>query len=154
MVEPRRAIVRPRVISPTSGESLLLEEEILSLIERKQHGTVWLEGEQGAGKTTALAHLAAVLPPAANAVLLDDFWQYVEPDRLVVACGSPNIKPMNPLATYELAPWTDDELIEYLLAAQREACQSVMRRCRSADDKDRLRGNANPGQPICTDLLI
>jgi len=44
MLEPRRAPVRPRVISPTTGETLLLEDEILSLLERGKTGIVWLVG--------------------------------------------------------------------------------------------------------------
>jgi len=136
------------VISPASGESLLLEEEILSLIERKACGLVWLSGGPGAGKTTALAHLAAVLPPAANVLCLDQDWQSVGPDRLVVAGGIPNFKPKSTFATFELAAWTEDELIEYLLATHRAACESVLRRCRAAADGDRLRGNPDLWRPV------
>ena len=141
MVEPQRALVRPRVISPVSGESLLLEEEILSLVERGEQGVVWLTGGPGSGKTTSLAHLAAVLPRSAGVHLLDDGGQTVEPGRLTIGCRFPETKPKNGLVIYELAPWTDDEVIEYLLAAHRGQCESVMRRCRSPEGKQLPRGN-------------
>ncbi len=82
----------------------MLEDEILALLERRQHGAVWLAGEHGSGKTTALAHLAAVLPPSAEVILWDDRWQTVEAGRLIVGCGSPESKPKDALATYELSP--------------------------------------------------
>ena len=79
MLEPRRALVRPRVVSPVSGETLLLEDEILSLLERDESGVVWLVGGPGAGKTTALAHLAAVVPASDRLILHDDHWS-IEPE--------------------------------------------------------------------------
>ncbi len=140
MIEPKRAPVRPRVLSPTSGESLLLEDEILSLIERKQTGLVCLDGGPGSGKTTALGHLAAVLPASANVILQDDDqWQSAVPDRLVVQCD--RTAPKNAFVTYQMAPWTDDEVIEWLLALSRDSCEHVMQRCNAGNDKNILRGN-------------
>lgn len=142
MIEPNRAPVRPRVISPTSGESVLLEDEILSLVERKQRGLVWLVGGPGEGKTTALSHLAAALPASASVILRDDDqWQPTVPDRLMVRCGLAGTTLENAVVSYQLAPWTDDEVIEYLLAMHRGRCESVMRRCRPGKDAEILRGN-------------
>ena len=142
MIEPKRAPVRPRVLSPTSGESVLLEDEIFSLVERKVLGLVWLVGGPGSGKTTALAHLAAVLPASANVILRDnDEWQPAVPDRLMVRCGIAATAPKNAIRAYELAPWADDEIIEYLLSMHRDRCESVMRRCQLANDKDVLKDN-------------
>jgi uncharacterized protein YjbI with pentapeptide repeats len=51
----------------------------------------------------------------------------------------PEIVPIIlPLA---LAPWTDDELIEYLRAARPQECASVMRRWTALPDKADLHGN-------------
>lgn len=147
MLEPKRAPVRPRVISPVSGETLPLEDEILSLLERKQRGVVWLTGGPGLGKTTALAHLAAVLPPSADVALRDEDhpwptqWDSESSSALVVRCDRDGTGVKNAPALYQLAPWTDDELIEYLLRVHRDRCASVMRRCGSRDDKEFLRGN-------------
>ena len=88
MIEPQRVPVRPRVLSPSSGQSLLLEDEILPLIEQNARGVVWLIGGHGMGKTTALAHLAAVLPPSANLILNDDDRsQPADPNKLMIGCG-------------------------------------------------------------------
>jgi uncharacterized protein YjbI with pentapeptide repeats len=129
-------------VSPATGDSLLLDDEILSLVKRKARGLVWLVGGPGAGKTTALAHLAAVLPDSAEVILRDnDQWQPAVPDRLTVRCGIANAAPQNALRAYQLAPWTDDEIIEYLLAMHRDRCESVMRRYSLAADKEILSGN-------------
>jgi len=142
VIEPKRAPVRPRVISPTSGDSVLLEDEILALVERHFRGLVCLAGGPGSGKTTALAHLAAVLPASANVILSDDDrLQPSDPHRLMVCRSSSGIIPQDAALTYQLAAWTDDEVIEYLLARHRERCASVMKRCQIASDKDILRGH-------------
>ncbi len=58
-----RAAVRPRVLSPDTHEAVLLEDEIGSLIQKGERGVVQIIGGPGSGKSTALKHLAAVLPP-------------------------------------------------------------------------------------------
>src|SRR5262245_30186682 len=106
MLEPSRAIVRPRVVSPLSGQSLLLEDEILSLVERGRTGVVWLTGGAGSGKTTTLAHLAAVLPPSAGVLLLDEYKpRPAEPGKLSVGVGYRDSAPAYAIASYELAGW-------------------------------------------------
>jgi len=142
VLEPRRAPVQPRVISPFSGETLLLEDEIRSLLERGERGLVWLVGGPGSGKTTALRHLVAVLPPEARVTLLDENVPNLGAhDNLTVGTGIAGTAPKNAFAVYELAPWTDDEIIEYLLATNRECIPSVVRRCNSGNDRECLRGN-------------
>lgn len=140
-MEPKRALVRPRVLSPTSGEIVLLEDEILALAERGERGLVWIVGGAGSGKKTALAHLAAVLPASAGVVLRDECdLKVAEPGRLAVACDDPHPERQSRSRTFKLVPWSDDEIIEYLLAAHRGSCASVMRRCGSAVDKSFLFG--------------
>src|SRR5258708_6152811 len=96
MLEPGRAPVRPRVISPNTGETLLLEDEILSLLERGETGIVWLTGGPGSGKTTALAHLAAVLPASADVKFCDDNASpQNDQGRLTVGCGAIGTAPKN-----------------------------------------------------------
>ena len=61
-----RAAVRPRVISPETGEAIRLEDEIGPMIEEGRGGLVVILGGPGSGKTTALRHLDAILPPWAR----------------------------------------------------------------------------------------
>src|SRR5262245_57385266 len=136
MLEPRRAPVRPRVISPVSGETLLLEDEILSLLERGESGNVCLVGDPGTGKTTALEHLLAVLPSLSRATLHDDWFVHDERHKLVVGCGIAGTVPKDARIVYQIAPWTEDEVIEYLLAVHRQRCSCVMRRYYDSADKD------------------
>jgi uncharacterized protein YjbI with pentapeptide repeats/energy-coupling factor transporter ATP-binding protein EcfA2 len=135
MLTPRRALVRPRVIRPDSDTAFLLEEEVLPSL-RPGSGPVLLLGAAGSGKTTALEHLAALLPPAAPVQLLDE--PSCEQAREAAGQGPVVYTAVKPLlrshrATYWLAPWDRDALIEYLLAAHRERCASVMARVRDSD---------------------
>ena len=63
----RRALVRPRIISPATGETVPLDDQIGQVIEEGRYEHVGLMGGPGSGKSTALQHLAAVLPPWALA---------------------------------------------------------------------------------------
>ena len=76
--------VQPRVISPISGESVLLHDEIGALIERGAwQGAVAIVGGPGSGKTTAIRHLEAVLPSWAKTKLIDDLSLQNSLDRLL-----------------------------------------------------------------------
>jgi ABC-type Na+ transport system ATPase subunit NatA len=55
-----------------SGAALPLEDEVRRLLDAGVCGVVALISEAGTGKTTALQHLAAVLPPDAGIILLDE----------------------------------------------------------------------------------
>jgi energy-coupling factor transporter ATP-binding protein EcfA2 len=137
MVEPRRAQVRPRVFSSTSGDILLLEEEVQRLLDADKWGAIQLSGPAGSGKTTALAHLAAVFPHDSRLALLDN------PSLVhltaaacigqLVVYTNPTTPTIGHLAQYRLAPWTSDDLIEYLLAGHKDRCPSVMARLPRAD---------------------
>jgi uncharacterized protein YjbI with pentapeptide repeats len=141
MLEPRRAPVRPRVVSPVSGETLLLEDEIFALLERGASGMVWVTGGPGSGKTSALSHLLAVLPSLTQVSRHDDWLLLYEPHKLVVGCGIPGTAPKDALAVYEMAPWTEDELIEYMLSTCRDRCATVMRTCKESEGNELLSGN-------------
>jgi uncharacterized protein YjbI with pentapeptide repeats/energy-coupling factor transporter ATP-binding protein EcfA2 len=136
MMSPQRALVRPRVLSPESGDSVLLEDEIQQFLEAEGEGVVALLGQEGSGKTTALRHLAAVLGSSSNLILLD------EPDGAAiaraVACGlvvyaATTARPGAHRATFRLAPWGPDDWLEYLLAAHRPRCGSVLARVGQGD---------------------
>ncbi len=165
-----RRPVRPRVISPRTGEAIRLEDEIGPMIEDGRGGFVVIAGGPGSGKTTALRHLAAILPPWARGRvrLLEEMdltaIASAGPDPLVIlASGSSMARsPGHEKVTlgyssdqhafvahlvssraptlYRLAPWEQDDAIEYLLASHREACASVMGRLRTSRDFSFLDG--------------
>ena len=140
-VPPERARVRPRVISPITGEAIPLDDEIGPLIQEGRWRFVGLIGGPGSGKTTALRHLAAVLPPWALARirLMDrppDVTDVVTPalgDGTFVISAGPRLTPQPGQLVYSLASWSKDDLIEYLLSAHRDRCGSVMARLKAGD---------------------
>jgi uncharacterized protein YjbI with pentapeptide repeats len=141
---PRRAEVRPRVVMPESGDALCLEDEVVSLAKRGLRGAVRITGPAGMGKTTALAHLAAGLPRELGVTIIDepnpaDLRDCVD-ERLVVYAADSAIGARH-LATLPLAPWGEDEWIEYLLATARPQCGSVVARLKAASDRASLEGN-------------
>lgn len=144
MIPPRLAPVRPRVISPATGESLPLAETIGELLPAGQRGTVIeLVGGAGAGKTTALEHLAATWGERSNVVLLDrPTPAEVLSQRLAGSVVyTSRVRRRVPVdASFTLAPWTDDEILEYLLAAHPAQCAAIMRRLPDDTLRPRLRG--------------
>ncbi|MBI3408217.1 MAG: pentapeptide repeat-containing protein [Planctomycetes bacterium] len=135
MVPPRRASVRPRVYAHVGG-TLVLEEQVLELIAAGKRGAIALVGKEGAGKTTALQHLAAIVPENAGVVLLDEpdqsqVEQFVHDGMVVYSAVTP--LAVSHLAIHLLAPWTRDELIEYLLAEHKDSCAAVMARISQED---------------------
>ena len=63
--------VQPRVISPSSGEAVLLHDEIGLRLDRGERGAIAILGGPGSGKTTAIRHLREVLPSWAAVGLVD-----------------------------------------------------------------------------------
>jgi len=72
MIVAKQAPVRPRVFSPCSGEVLLLEEAVRERIAEARSGVIFIGGSAGAGKTTALEHLAAVFANPPSLRFVDD----------------------------------------------------------------------------------
>src|SRR5437870_3330244 len=108
MIEPQRAAVRPR--ASANGEALLLEEEVRCLLDAGTRGVVALRGPTGSGKTTALQHLAAVLPPDAPVALLDGWrdascWAPRADHLVIYAVTAPEQATLAPedLASYQIA---------------------------------------------------
>ncbi len=106
-------------------------------------GAVEILGGRGAGKTTALEHLAATLVSPSRVVLLDD------PDVAEVDSSAPGVlviftsrmrRDALTDTSLALAPWTDDDIIEYLLAVHPAQCRSVMQRLQDDSFRRAVRG--------------
>ncbi len=143
-----KAHVRPRVKSPISGEVILLEDEIGRLLQSEDRGFFFLVGRPGSGKSTALRHLAAILPPWAQdrVRMIDDSDGCDEiallGDRgcqLVISAWC-RLKAQPWETAYDLTSWSQDDIIEYLLSAHPDRCASVMARLKTASDPDFLDG--------------
>jgi uncharacterized protein YjbI with pentapeptide repeats len=139
MIEPLRAAVRPRVVSPETGDSVLLEDEVAEWLEG-QSRTLEIVGDAGSGRTTALRHLAAVFGPLQGIQWRDDVrsTDFVSFDRTICTTRIP-WSPSDG-CSLRLAAWTDDELLEYCLSRHRERCSSILNRSRAMPDRDRLAG--------------
>jgi len=122
---------------------LLLEDVLHDLLARRSRGTLRLKGPAGSGKTTALEHLAHVFA-GANILFFDE----PEPNSVILSSSHWIVFTTSRLdghfegaATYRLAPWREDEWIEFLLAVHPHRCRSVMARLRSDNGVSALQGN-------------
>ena len=102
-----------------------------------------LFGPAGSGKTEALRHLAAVLPDDGSFILRDadgGQWPALPAGtgasaRVLVAATRERVKDRQVVAL-GMAPWGQDDVIEYLLATRRELCAAVMARLKAEPQLD------------------
>lgn len=156
MIVPSQAIVRPRAFCPETGEALPLDELVESFFAGRQTGAVGIVGPAGSGKSTALKYLSESLALGKPVVYLDDAsYEAVASAKAVqlVVCTSRKSRAEIVDATFELSPWGDDDLIEYLLATRPNRCQSVLSRIRADIDRALLRGSPELWQ-IVLDRMI
>ncbi len=139
---PRRATVLPRVCKEAGGAALPLEQHLRRLLDQGVRGVIGLCGPPGSGKSTALAHVAAVLPSAAPVSFIDGHVAptALAPDRLVLqaSCDVPDSHDL--CAMFDMAPWTEDDCVQYLATVHRERCASVLARIRRSKNLDALQG--------------
>ncbi len=130
MVAPQAAPVSPRAFGPESGDSLPLED----LIDPDASGVVAVIGGRGCGKSTALAHIAARF---SGLTVLDEPSQQdvgTAEGPIVYAAREP--LRIDHAVVLRLAPWGQDELLEYLEARWPDRLRSVMGRILQAHDRD------------------
>jgi uncharacterized protein YjbI with pentapeptide repeats len=135
-------LVRPRVASPCLGETLPLGDVVADELAR---GTriIQLQGGPGAGKSLALAWLSSELPRAAGIAFLDDpTTSKVQLSAISQRVICAHREPLGRrVCLLRLAPWTDDELVEYLQAAAPQHCASVLNRVNASPWKAAVQGN-------------
>jgi uncharacterized protein YjbI with pentapeptide repeats len=128
-----------------------LEDEILTLAKGGRKGAIRIAGPAGSGKSTALRHLAAVLPPIHRLSFLDgaDRQQldFASARGVLVYAGEQSASSKH-LATLNLALWGDDEWIEYLLPLGNAVCGSVMKRLRASTETHLLSGSPELWQVV------
>jgi uncharacterized protein YjbI with pentapeptide repeats len=144
MIRPERAAVRPRIILE-AGARILLEDAVRPLIEQATPALVVIIGTAQSGKSTALRHLAAVFPNANGIQWVDD-----------ADLGKQRPTPVNSLTVttrmyphtqnvaairFTLAPWNDDDILEYVLNRHRDRSESILRRALADDHRTNLWGN-------------
>lgn len=136
-MEPQRALVKPRAISPETGETFALEDAIEGWVERDARGIVFVSGGQGSGRTTAIRHLASVFSGKPHIRFVDHGQSISEEvkaesldDVLLIATinesGPQTRRTGHLLADYRLAKWSFDDLIEYLVTCWPDRCSSVV----------------------------
>lgn len=144
-MEPQRALVKPRAISPETGETFALDDAIEGWVERDARGIVFVSGGQGSGRTTAIRHLASVfsgkphihfvdhcesIPDTINAESIDDLLLITA----INGSGPQTRATGHLLADYRLAKWSFDDLIEYLVKRWPDDCSSVVARLKTRSD--------------------
>lgn len=137
MLTPARAIVKPRIVADATGAALPLEDEVERRLDERRGGLMILRGAAGCGKTTALAHLAAVFSAPERLQLLDDQESAatllaMSKERLVVCAEAPHT-PLLDFPVARLVGWGPDEWLEYLLAVARPRCSAVLAKVRMGD---------------------
>jgi uncharacterized protein YjbI with pentapeptide repeats len=141
-----RSPVRPRVIEAGAREPIpmLVEDAIERYLDGAVCGSIRISGPRGSGKSTALRAIASAIGVSGSVVLFDepgaDEVRSSRDAQLVVYTTAEPF-PLDDLARYEMAPWSRDELIEYLLAAHPDRCSSVMNRLTASGSAALLRGS-------------
>jgi uncharacterized protein YjbI with pentapeptide repeats len=128
-------LVRPRVLSQHTAEQLLLEDYLEPLLERNDAGAICIFGEPGTGKSSALRAVAGRLPRRTIIELLDNPGRAQVADlaeRMIVIYSAAVPHELPHLAKVWIASWGEDEALEYLMAAHKDRCASVMTRLRAA----------------------
>jgi uncharacterized protein YjbI with pentapeptide repeats len=150
MIEPRRAWVRPHGLSPITGQPLLLEDLVGEMV-RAQRRPIRILGGPGSGKTTALRHLAAMLGNSDSVQISPDIMFLDEPETKEEIVLQAEHKPVvfathnapsknDDWPTLRIAPWEEDDWIEYCLACHPAECVGILARLRAAGDTADLEG--------------
>ncbi len=141
---PRVAAVTPRAHRPGSSAALPLQQLVLPILQSKMEGRIVIAAGPGGGKTTALKHLRAVIPPNFQIRLVDpsksETVESGESPTQIVACNAA-LDNREKLAVFELCPWTLDDCLEYLVAVHRPQCASVLSRLKDDPTLPALKGN-------------
>ncbi|HEY2586281.1 MAG TPA: pentapeptide repeat-containing protein [Tepidisphaeraceae bacterium] len=144
-IVPARAPVVPRVRLPGHEAAVPIEQRAREILTRNPSCLMELVGPPGSGKTTAVAHLWAAIGAELSLRIVEKghhstilFELHPAPEARTAHAP----RRVNATATVrlEMAPWTDDDLAEYLLATHPGRCKAVMLRLRADPDRATLNG--------------
>jgi len=132
----------PRCRLLPSEADLPIDRQIRSLLAKHTVGTVYLIGPPGCGKSVALAHLAQTVGADSPLVLLDDSDPVPDSPHGAPLAIRTLQRPFynGPSPALLMSPWTDDDLIEYLLSTHPGRCRAVMGKIQSLPGRDTLNG--------------
>ena len=141
-LHPQRAPVVPRVRTEGDGAALPIDKRVAALLARGSLRAVNLVGPAGAGKSIALEHLRAVMGPQVPLALIDGHIESTLPtsERPTIFTTRIACDPQQ-FTIWHIAPWTEDDLIEYLLATHPGRCRAVMDRIMSWRNRQELHGS-------------
>lgn len=144
-IVPARAPVVPRVRLPGQEAAVPIEQRARELLARNPRCLIELVGPPGSSKTTAVAHLWAALGAELSLRVIEKgdhsttLFELHPTPRVRTARAFCNLTANAPVKL-EMAPWTDDDLAEYLLATHPGRCKAVMLRLRADPDRATLNG--------------
>ncbi|CAK9037475.1 Uncharacterized protein in mobD 3'region [Durusdinium trenchii] len=118
-------MVRPRVRA-AGGEVGLLEDFVAERLDTNNSGVLWVVGGPGTGKTLALEYLVSLFPELNYPETSDpDEAKQLGESHLAIATSTGG-RVSKQSGALQLLPWTRDDLVEYLLAANPHGCKQVM----------------------------
>ena len=120
---PQRATIRPRILVAGSTP-MLLEDAVARLLAEPGEADVALVGRKGAGKTTALRHLAATFGMRRDLRLVDETDSSPSQRARVTIRATRGASENPDQRAFVLAPWGDEDCDLYLAQnhpQQREA---------------------------------
>lgn len=124
------SVVRPRFVSTHTGDRLLLGDAVEEVIADHDTGTIEIDGDSGSGKSTAIKYLLQLVRDRPGIYFTE----------IRTNSDAPTSSAQNVVARFKVAPWTQDDCIEYLLSV-RKADAPTISRCMSVADFDFLEGS-------------